>query len=181
MQLTRLTHIPSDCWLMFFVACGMLIMAFQLRKTETIPKGVLRTILTFVVVLGLVIVLLSIARASFFSRHWIEFEEAIARLTAQECNVEVNGKQIVEKGSFLQSVRKIEEIKQRKKGARRKNDVLLQSEAETFHFELWEDARWPNEYWVMVFDENQEPFRIGTVGSPELRDLLIQYDRKKSR
>ena len=181
MLLTRLTHIPSDCWLMFFVACGMLVMSFQMRKTELIPKVLLRTMLAFFVVLSMFFLTISIARASFFSRHWIAFEEAIARLTAQECTVEVNGKNVMEKGSFLKSVGKIEEVKQRKEGARRKNDVLLQSESESLHFELWEDAGWPDEYWVMVFNKNQEPFRIGTVRSIELRELLIQYDREKSR
>jgi hypothetical protein len=174
-----LSHIPSYCWFTFFAGSGMLVMSFALRDTETIPKWLLRLILGFCAMGGLMALTFSILAAISESRQWIAYEEAIARLTANDCTVEVNGKVVVERESFLRLVRKIEEI-QRKRGSRRKYDVLLQTESETFHFELWEDVGIPNEYGVMFLNKQQEPFRIGTVGSPELRELLIQYDRKKS-
>lgn len=175
-----LSHIPSYCWFTFFAGSGMLVMSFALRDTETIPKWLLRLILGFCAMGGLMTLTFSILAAISHSRQWIAFEEDIARLTANECTVEVNGKVVLERESFLRLVRKIEEV-QRKGGSRRKYDVLLQSESEYFHFELWEAEGIPNVYRVMVLNKHQEPFRIGTVRSPELRELLIQYDREKSR
>lgn len=154
-------------------------MAFVLRDTETIPKWLLRLILGFCAMGGLMTLTFSILAGISDSRQWIAFEETIARLTANDCTVEVNGKVVLERESFLRLVRKIEEV-QRKGGSRRKYDVLLQSEAESFHFELWEAEGIPNVYRVMVLNKNQKPFRIGTVRSLELRELLIQYDQKKS-
>lgn len=55
-------------------------MAFVLRETETIPKWLLRLMLGFFAIGGLMTLTFSILAAISNSRQWIAFEVAIARL-----------------------------------------------------------------------------------------------------
>ncbi len=151
-------------------------MTFVLRNTETVPKPILRLIQGFGIIAGLMAVTFSVLAASFYSRHWIAFEESVALLTVQDCTVEVNGNPVEERDLFLSSISKIEQVHQRKSSVRRRFDVVLQSEAKSFHFQLWEDSQVPNEYRVMVFEMEPTPIRVGTIRSPELSGLLTKYD-----
>lgn len=166
-------HLYSVDILFFAIGCGILILVYMIRGSELVPRCMLYIMRPIWFVTGIMLVVWTPLHALKYARNWMAFENEVASFKDQECSIRINDKYILdEKAELLEICSKIGEIEHRKSFALKSYQIKIQSSENSMQFNLLEDSRIKDEYWVMLVKTEDSQRRIGTLHSANLTRIL---------